>query len=204
MTKYLLDLLNRLTGYKSGVSKNPEIWKDREETPESIQTHIDKIQKTGDEMDEIEEQLTAKRAEARNLQKTETKYADDLENLAIGLEKSSQEKLNLYGIELKKSPAPKPAPLTKLHPKIEDDTDGVGFILTTNSDPNASQYEWQKGIAADPSKTDVIPEMKFFKTTIKLSFVDDDVQKGVRVFYRVRAINSTGEGPWSEAVSRVQ
>lgn len=46
--------------------------------------------------------------------------------------------------------------------------------------------------------------MKNFKTTKKTSFVDDEVPKGVRVFYRVRAANTNGVGPWSEAVSKVQ
>ena len=46
--------------------------------------------------------------------------------------------------------------------------------------------------------------MKLYKTTTKTPFVDDDVFKGVRYFYKVRAINAAGEGPWSEAVSRVQ
>ena len=65
-------------------------------------------------------------------------------------------------------------------------------------------YECFKGISADPTKTDIIPVLSPFKTTRKLSFVDDDVVKGQRVWYKVRAINAAGEGPWSEPVSRVQ
>jgi hypothetical protein len=38
----------------------------------------------------------------------------------------------------------------------------------------------------------------------KTSFIDDEVAKGIRIFYRVRAANTNGVGPWSEAVSRVQ
>ena len=204
MVKYLAELISRFTGYKSGITKNPDVWKDREETPEAIQNHIDAVQKVGGELDDLNEQLALKTAEARKLQKEETRYADDFENLAIGLEKSNPDKLMLYNIELRKSLTKKSIPTDILHPKLADDTDGVGYIVSTNSDANANQYEWQKGVAADPSKTDVIPEMKFFKTTIKTSFVDDDVAKGVRYCYRVRAVNSAGEGPWSEAVSRVQ
>jgi hypothetical protein len=40
--------------------------------------------------------------------------------------------------------------------------------------------------------------------TKKTSFVDDDVPKGTRIFYRVRAANTKGVDPWSEAVSMVQ
>jgi len=43
-----------------------------------------------------------------------------------------------------------------------------------------------------------------YKTTTKTTFVDDDVAKAIRYFYRVRAANASGFGPWSEIVSRVQ
>jgi hypothetical protein len=58
------------------------------------------------------------------------------------------------------------------------------------------------GTNAADDKT--IPELKNFKTTKKTSFVDDEVAKGVRIFYRVRAADTNGVGLWSEAVSRVQ
>jgi len=45
--------------------------------------------------------------------------------------------------------------------------------------------------------------MKNFKTTKKTSFVDDEVAKGTRIFYRVRAANANDRDAWSEAVSRV-
>jgi len=41
--------------------------------------------------------------------------------------------------------------------------------------------------------------MTLFKTTRKISFVDDDVVKGQRVFYKVRAVNPAGVGPWKRA-----
>lgn len=87
---------------------------------------------------------------------------------------------------------------------LQDDTDGEGFIVSTQFDANADFYEWQKGFGSNPSETKTIPELKNFKTTKKTNFVDDEVPKGVRVFYRVRAANTNGVGPWSEAVSRVQ
>ena len=59
-------------------------------------------------------------------------------------------------------------------------------------------------MGANASDANTIQNMKNFKTTKKTSFVDDEVPKGVRVFYRVRAANTNGVGPWSEAVSKVQ
>jgi hypothetical protein len=97
-----------------------------------------------------------------------------------------------------------PAPTKILIPKLEDDTDGEGFIVSTQTDPHADYYEWQKGTGTNAADANTIPELKNFKTTKKISFVDDEVVKGVRTFYRVRAANTNCVGPWSEAVGRVQ
>ena len=76
--------------------------------------------------------------------------------------------------------------------------------MLTAKDPVAINYEWQKGQGLDPKDMHTIPDMVFFKFTTKIKFVDDNVTKGVRYFYRVRALNRNGQGPWSEPVSRVQ
>jgi len=57
---------------------------------------------------------------------------------------------------------------------------------------------------ANASVTDIIPEMKLYKTTTKTLVSDHDIPKGIRLFYKVRAVNAAGPGPWSEAVSKVQ
>ncbi len=204
MTKYILEIITRLTNFKNGQIKNPDKWNKPDETPEVVQGIIDGLNNASKAIDDAKENLSIAQTNARNLEAEAIKKADELENSAIAYEKNDTAKLSLYGIELRKPKERKPVPTSTLHPKLQDDTDGVGFILATNVDSVADQYEWQKGTGADATKTDVIPEMKLFKTTTKTSFVDDDVAQGVRYFYRVRAINAAGEGPWSEAVSRVQ
>jgi len=155
-------------------------------------------------IDDAKDALSAAHAEARKLQITAVRFADDLENSAIAYEKSDADKLSRYGINIRKEKTRKPAPTAVIHAALQDDTDGIGFIVSTNVDSNGDQYEWFKGNNSDPTKTDVIPEMKLYKTITKTSFVDDDVLKGIRYFYKARAINAAGEGSWSEAVSRVQ
>jgi hypothetical protein len=204
MTKYILEIINRLTSFKNGQVKNPEKWTNPEETAEIVQGIIDGLTNIAKEMDEAKENLSLAQTSARRLEAAAVKKADELENSAIAYEKSDPVRLSLYGIELRKPKERKPVPVLILHPKLQDDSDGIGFIITTNVEPVADQYEWQKGFGADPTKPDTIPELKLFKTTTKTTFVDDDVAKGVRYFYRVRAINASGEGPWSEAASRVQ
>ncbi len=204
MLKYISETSDRLSKLKDGIVKNPGTWTNQAVTPESIQTQIDGLNSIGKAVEDLQSQASSKLAEARALQKAADKEAASIENLAIGLEKGDPAKLNEYGIKLKKAPAKKTVPVDVLQVTLQDDTDGEGFIVTASYDASADMYEWEKGKADDPTKTDVIPELKFFKATKKTTYVDDDVVKGVRYFYRVRATNTAGAGPWSEAVSRVQ
>ena len=204
MLKYLVETKDRLAKLKSGIEKNPETWANQTVTPQTIQGAIERIDLAGNAIEEAQGVVTSKLSIARGLQAEVAVLADSIENLAVGLEKGNPNKLNEYGIKVRKAPAKKTAPTIVLQPALEDDTDGEGFIVSTSYDPDADIYEWEKGTSSDPTKTDTTPELKFFKATKKTTFVDDDVVKGVRVFYRVRATNSAGNGPWSLAVSRVQ
>ncbi len=204
MTMYLTDIVNRLTGFVSGMQKSPELWTKEGETVEAVQAVITDLNTSNKAVEDAKDLLSTAHADARKIQVSATKFADLLENSVIAYEKSDPDKLSRYGISLRKVKTSKPAPTSIIHPSLRDDTDGIGFIVSCNADSNAEQYEWYKGNNSDASKTDIIPEMKLYKTTTKTSFVDDEVLKGVRYFYKVRAINPAGEGPWSEAVSRVQ
>ncbi len=205
MLKYISDAVGRLLRLKAGIEKNPDRWSGQSTTPAAIQTIVDGLNKVDKEADDAQNLAISKHSEARSLTAAAELEADSISNLAIGLEKGSPEKLsNDYGINVKKSFSPKPVPTVGHLVTLKDDVDGEGFVVSTNVDPDASMYEWQKGPAADPLKTDIIPELRFFKATKKSYFVDDDVIKGVRYFYRVRATNSAGAGAWSEPVSSVQ
>jgi hypothetical protein len=197
-------LNDRLKGLRSGMLRNPDKWADHEITADAVQQRIDGLAARETELNDLKEQLALKQAEARELQTTEAKFISKLENFVFAYHTETPEKLIEYGLQPRKEAKPKPALTKKLMVNIQDDTDGEGFILTTQVDADAEMYEWYKGIGADPTKTDVIPAMTLLKTTKKITFVDDDVVKGQRVFYKVRAVNSTSEGPWSEPVSRVQ
>lgn len=157
------------------------------------------------EIQQAKDTLSIKYAEARQLASEDSNYADALENIAIGLHRDSKEKLVDYDIVIDTPKQPKPAPSMALTVILNDDTDGEGFVVFLQSpDPVADSYEWEKGSGADPSDLNTIPPMTHLRITSKTSFVDDDVAKGVRYFYRVRSINSRGEGPWSSPWSRVQ
>lgn len=204
MLQYLRDEIDRLNGFMMGRLKYPEKWANNEVTDADIKTSIDSLAAAEKQIEEIKTLLLQKQAEAKDLKTKAVKLGDKVENFINGYHTDEPQKLIDYGLAPKKQYSKKSSPSTKLTISIQDDTDGEGFILTTSSDPDADMYEWYKGLGVDPSKTDVIPIMTLLKTTKKISFVDDDVPKGVRVFYKVRATNNKGDGPWSEPVSRVQ
>ena len=204
MIRYLRDEIDRLNGFLAGRQKNPEKWANNEVAKAEVQTAVNSLLDVEKQIDDSKTLLTQKQATAKTLKQNAAQLGDKLENFINGYHASEPEKLLDYGLEPKKPYAKKQTPVGKLLIGVQDDTDGEGFILSTSADSNADMYEWHKGIGADASKTDVIPAMSLLKTTRKLSFVDDEVAKGVRVFYKVRAVNSKGEGPWSDVVSRVQ
>ena len=204
MLKYISLTVDRLTKQKNGIDQNAALWQNQPITPAMIQEKIDELNAKQKAIDDKDLEIATLKTQAHALSAEGEKLADRVEALANGLEGNNLEKLLMYGIIPRKILAKKDAPILILHPEIVDDTDGEGFFVSTPVEPLADLYEWQKGIGADPSRTDIIPEMKLFKSTMKSSFVDDDVPKGVRIFYRVRAVNSAGASPWSEAVSRVQ
>jgi hypothetical protein len=204
MIKYLSELSDRLKALNNGMLKNPNTWANHEITAEIVQQKIDELSTKEGEIEGLKESIAIAQTSARTLQVADEKFVEKLENFVFAYNTETPEKLIEYGLQPRKEAKPKPALTNKLTVKIQDDTDGIGFILTTQADSDADMYEWYKGISTDPTKTDVIPPMTLLKTTKKITFVDDDVVKGQRVFYKVRAINSISEGPWSEPVSRVQ
>jgi hypothetical protein len=204
MLAYLGEPKDRLRSLLAGISKNATVWTNHTALSAETEQMITNLDTKDAEVEALNQQRIVKITEARNLSADANKLADKLESFANGYHADSPEKLLEYGMKPKKTKEQKPAPTKILIPVLEDDTDGEGFIVTTQYEPNADFYEWQKGVGTNAADDKTIPELKNFKTTKKTSFVDDEVAKGVRIFYRVRAANTNGVGPWSEAVSRVQ
>ena len=204
MLTYLSEEKDRLLSFKNGMEKNPALWTEQSVTIAKIDQAILLIDSIDAEVTEADHVKTQKLADARSISNTASKLADQIENLARGYHADDDAKLLEYDIKPRKLRTSKPVPSKIIVPMLEDDIDGVGFIVTTQVDPHADYYEWQKGMGANVADVNTIPEMKMFKTTKKTYFVDDEVPKGVRMFYRVRAANTNGFGPWSQSVSRVQ
>jgi len=201
---YLQKLKNRFTALLNGVTIHAADWAGQAETPLTIQANIDQIDTMQSEINALDDQLSQKRKDGRTLETELNLIAETIENKAIGFHTANPEVLNDYDIKLRKPPEKRPVPTAVLVPVIEDDVDGEGFIIETEVDPDADKYEWEKGTASDPTDLNTVPPLQHYKITSKTKFVDDNVMPGFRYFYRVRAFNTSGNGPWSTAVSRVQ
>jgi hypothetical protein len=206
MTKYITDLVSDFLNRKSGIEKNANMWQgipviNKEEIDASV-AELKLLEKQIDESIEATQQL---RAKARILVEEKKKAVVKIDNFAYGLHNDDATQLLSYGITLKRSATTKSVPTKGVVKSIIDDYDGEGFILERETIQDADNYEWQKAKGDDASVTN-IDESKFthFKVSRLRSFVDDEVKKGVRYFYRFRAFNTTGHGAWSEPVSRVQ
>jgi hypothetical protein len=204
MLKYIAKLITRLTSLKHGVVANDTVWTGQAESATTIDAQIAQLVEAQDKISTIEDQLAQKKQAAHLLEQQISLVADTIENKAIGFHTATPEKLADYDIKLRKAPEPKPIPGVIHAIDIKDDYDGMGFILSTQVDPVADKYEWEKGAAANPLDLNTLPVMKLFKVTSKTTFVDDEVTPGVRYFYRVRGSNASGSGIWSGPVSRVQ
>lgn len=201
--KYVENSLTKLENLKNGITKHTDKWQNQPAGLTDVEAAITEIAAKKKEVDDAKDLLAVKQTEMHGVVNQNDPLIEKITNLTLGIEADTPQNLIDYGIETRKPYSKKSAPVENIHPAVKDDTDGIGFILTTTADKNAEYYEWQKGVGASAEEVPV-PELKMYKTTTKTTFVDDDVAKAIRYFYRVRAANASGFGPWSEIVSRVQ
>ncbi len=205
MTKYIQDAIIKLRELYLGMNENPNDWTNQPVTILQVEDAIKALAKKDEEIDIAKDALQIKRNEGRATTNDSLKLANQVDNLVLGIYANNPIKIVEYGLKERKPAHPKPVPGKGVISNITDDADGEGFVLERQTLETADNYEWQKAQGTDPAVTN-IDESKFtyFKTTKKVKFVDDDVKTGVRYFYRTRGFNPTGNGAWSEPVSRVQ
>ncbi|MCE1165531.1 MAG: fibronectin type III domain-containing protein [Bacteroidetes bacterium] len=205
MKRYIQKTLDELKAMDAGMLANPADWASTPVKELDVKSEMTKLESAGNDITNAEVTLSEARVKGSGENKVAEKLANQIINIAYGIYASKPEKLAEYGIKQKKIPSKVPVPTKTLAIKIDNDTDGEGFILTlVERDDVADTYEWQKGQGIDPKDISTIPPMSFYKQTSKITFVDDNVLKGIRYFYKVRALNRNGQGPWSEPVSKVQ
>jgi hypothetical protein len=206
--KFLEAPIQRLKSFKNGISGNSSAWTGQPDTPASTQAHIDALENADAEISDLETQLTQKRQAAKLLAQQKNDVADAIELRVKGIHAADSSKWIEYGLTDPNAAtagrSSRPVPAKGVVENIADDYDGVGFIVSIRQLADADSYEVQRGAGANAADVNTIPAMNYLRNVRKLNFVDDDVEKGIRYFYRYRGINTTGVGEWSEPVSRVQ
>ncbi len=194
------------------------------DTPLSVQAEIDLLDTADSEIETLKDQLKQKQESSRILATNKNDAAEIITKRAIAIHATDTGKLVEYNIAVPSGPgAARPLPLKAIIKSVTDDDDGIGFKIAMQSQAgNVDFWEIERGqivpatnpgggmpmpgpgTPASGATTVLQPPYPFLKSTKKLVYVDDDVDAGVRYFYRVRGVNSTGAGAWSEPVSAVQ
>jgi hypothetical protein len=205
MQKYFIALNEFFTKFKSGLTANAVDWAGEPETPAIMQAHLDDIAAADADVEAAIITLSQKRTASRAVRDSKTDVRGTLNNRVKGIYPDNFVKWPEFGVTVPVTDAPdRTAPTYQHNVNIIDDTDGQGFILSIQKDNLADYYEWEKGQSANPSDTNTIPPLTAWRTNNKIKLVDDEVDPGLRYWYRVRSVNNHGVGPWSEAASRVQ
>lgn len=203
-TKYIQDQITEFKKRKKGIKNNTEVWTGLPISIEEIDAHIKELEERDQKISDALNVAQQEREKARVLVSKRKKNLEQIDNFAIGLHKDSTEKLNEYGIKTLGRSKATVYPHKTVIQNIIDDFDGEGFIIQIAPGNRADYYEVERGTVDHVSTQILEPPYPFLRTTKKLKFVDNNVVKGVRYFYRARAINTMGSGEWSEPMSRVQ
>ena len=205
MVKYLDTIITRLQKMSKGINNNNADWTGQPVQAIDVDTEIKNLQKQQQAIDDATDVLKQANKAGRDASPAGNKMVVQVENLANGIYSNNTGKLTEYGVAIRAVGHKHEAPNKGVVSSITDDVDGEGFILDRTTLVNADTYEWEKAAGKDATVLTIDPSLfQHYKTTKKNKFVDDDVLKGVRYFYRERGINANFNGEWSEAVSALQ
>lgn len=204
MLKWIGSLVDNLKARAKGILANAALWKNQVVTDVEVNAAVNELIAKSDAIDLAQKQLDKVKAEGRALVEKHSHLLKQVESLAEGIHANDHNKFIDYDMPLPKDRKSKEAPGKAVIKSITDDVDGVGFVIVHQALAEAEGFEIERS-AGQPADTAVLaPPYTFLKNTQKLSYTDDEVEKGKRYFYRSRAYNRRGYGAWSEPVSRVQ
>ncbi len=200
---YLEKEIQRLKEIKKGIVANSADWASNPTAAADIQSVIDSMEASDSAITAAEVTLKQKRNESKIIAKNGTDAADQAKLIVQGKYPANTDKWLEYGLKVEGPSSARPVPEKGNIKSIVDDFDGVGFIIETAALENADTYEYERG-QGPANDTNTIPAFGHLRSVRKAKIVDDDVEQGIRYFYRYRGVNSKGDGEWSAIVSRVQ
>ena len=202
---YIDHQIESLEKKKAGIVANAADWEGTGISAITVQAEIDVLllakKKVLDNIVVLHNSRLAAR-KATDVGKTE----DELLVLKVkGMYAANTEKWAEYGVDAHDAITAKKdaVPAKGMIKSIENDSDGEGFIVQGKAITGIDVYEWQRGVGS-VTDSHIIPEFVHLITNRKCKIIDDDVQKGIRYFYRYRGYNIHGFGEWSEPVNLIQ
>lgn len=205
MLKYIQVIYDDLEKVKIGIRDNSGAWVGQTESEATVDADMTELQNKDEEITSIKQLLANKQLEARQLAAAKQLRLEVLYNTVKVVHQNDKTKWIQYGIVEDTTPTPRNRPTQELNLSISTDLDGQGSLLKIlNPDSLADSYLWEKGIGTNPEETVFTGQWQSLIQTSKSTVVDDDVIPGKRYFYRVRAFNRRGYGPWSDTVNRVE
>jgi Asp-tRNA(Asn)/Glu-tRNA(Gln) amidotransferase A subunit family amidase len=204
MIKYIQSIINEFKSRIAGMKANPEKWTNQEVTVTIVEGYIKDLEDQSETIEAAESALQKARDAGHKLEESLLVKLKQVDNLAYGIHATETVKLGDYGLSVRKAGSSKPVPGKCMISSIVDDADGEGFVVSWGTIAEADHYEIEKGVAAAITDMVLAPPYPFLKSTSKTTVTDDDIEKGRRYFFRVRAVNAAGSGEWSEPVNRVQ
>jgi hypothetical protein len=204
MQKNIQVLVDELDDLKKGVHKYSTKWTAMPVTEAQLQTAIDTLKGKSDNIEAAEVALKQARSAGRTAVEQTIPLAEQTTSLAEGIHKTTPDDLADYNISIITGRKAKSIPAKAVIAAITDDEDGVGFVIRCQSLDQAEGFEIEKSHPVDSTTAVLAPPYTHLKNHTKLIYIDDEVEKGKRYFYRIRGYNRRGYGEWSESVSRVQ
>ena len=202
---YIQRGIDRLEKMKAGVTANPDDWTDTGITSVTIQTKITVMELSKKNVLDTDVLLHQNRVDAHKAAVVGTTEADSMELKVKGTYSENHDKWAEYGVDAHDSitEQKKALPTKGKIKSIKNSTDSKGFIVQGEPLQNVDSYEWQRGVGtvADPK---IIPAFVHLITVNRANIVDNDVQSGVRYFYRYRGYSTAGFGEWCDPNSSIQ
>ena len=204
MNKPVIDLRNEFSDLKKGMETNNAKWVGQPVSALQVKDIIDDLQTKEDAVVSANNLLIQARSAVKDAVTLHAVVADQVISLAEGIHKLEPSKLSDYNLSLPKPKKPKVPPGKAVIDSLKDEEDGEGFIIKMLPLTDAEGFEIEKSGPQSPDLLVLAPPYTHLKTTQKLTYVDDEIIKGKRYFYRARAYNRRGNGEWSDVSSRVQ
>ena len=204
MNKPVIDLRNEFSDLKKGMETNNAKWVGQPVSALQVKDIIDDLQSKEDAVVSANNVLIQAKVAASEAVALHTLIADQVISLTEGIHKLEPSKLVDYNLSLPKPKKPKVPPGKAVIDSLKDEEDGVGFKLKFMHLTDVEGFEIERSAPQNSDLLVLAPPFIFLKVTQKLTYVDDEIIKGKRYFYRVRGYNRRGKGEWSDISSRVQ